>query len=147
MPSLCLFEQKVDFNEIKRKQIEEKSKKKCQAFLDIVPTKKMTTIHENDIKTQGVNDSFDFNTEKTIDLGNIKTNHKGEARYTFYDNVIKLRGTKCNIIGRGLIIHQDEDDCGQGGNAESLKTGNAGKRGCYDHYSSRFRRSGRYIEN
>ena len=45
-----------------------------------------------------------------------------------YDNLIKLRGTKCNIIGRGLIIHEDEDDCGQGGNAESLKTGNAGKR-------------------
>ena len=62
------------------------------------------------------------------DLGNIKTNNKGEARYTFYDNVIKLRGTNSNIIGRGLIIHEDEDDCGKGGNAESLKTGNAGKR-------------------
>jgi Cu-Zn family superoxide dismutase len=62
------------------------------------------------------------------DLGNIKTNSNGEAKYTFYDNVIKLRGSKCNIIGRGLIIHQDEDDCGQGGNAESMKTGNAGKR-------------------
>ena len=68
-------------------------------------------------------------TERHVgDLGNIKTNNKGEAKYTFYDNVIKLRGTKCNIIGRGLIIHEDEDDCGQGGNAESLKTGNAGKR-------------------
>jgi len=62
------------------------------------------------------------------DLGNISTNNKGEAKYTFYDNVIKLRGTKSNIIGRGLIIHEDEDDCGKGGNTESLKTGNAGKR-------------------
>ena len=62
------------------------------------------------------------------DLGNIKTNSKGDAKYTFYDNMIKLRGTKCNIIGRGLIIHEDEDDCGEGGDAESLKTGNAGKR-------------------
>lgn len=62
------------------------------------------------------------------DLGNIKTNSKGDAKYTFYDSVIKLRGTKCNIIGRGLIIHADKDDCGQGGNDESLKTGNAGKR-------------------
>lgn len=62
------------------------------------------------------------------DLGNIKTNYKGEAKYTFYDDVIKLRGTKCNIIGRGLIIHADEDDCGKGMNAESLITGNAGKR-------------------
>jgi len=62
------------------------------------------------------------------DLGNIKTNAKGEAKYSFCDSVIKLRGTKSNIIGRGLIIHEDEDDCGKGGNAESLKTGNAGKR-------------------
>jgi Cu-Zn family superoxide dismutase len=62
------------------------------------------------------------------DLGNIITNSKGHAKYTFYDNVIKLRGSKCSIIGRGLIIHEDEDDCGNGGNAESLKTGNAGKR-------------------
>ena len=62
------------------------------------------------------------------DLGNIKTNGKGESKYTFYDDVIKLRGTKCNIIGRGLIIHEDEDDCGKGENDESLKTGNAGKR-------------------
>jgi Cu-Zn family superoxide dismutase len=62
------------------------------------------------------------------DLGNLQTNNKGEAKYTFYDDVIKLRGTKANIIGRGLIIHKDADDCGQGGNPESLKTGNAGKR-------------------
>ena len=62
------------------------------------------------------------------DLGNIKTNSNGEAKYTFYDNIIKLRGSKCNIIGRGLIIHEDTDDCGKGENAESIKNGNAGKR-------------------
>ena len=62
------------------------------------------------------------------DLGNLQTNAKGQAIYSFYDNYIKLRGNKCNIIGRGLIIHADEDDCGKGNNAESLKTGNAGKR-------------------
>jgi Cu-Zn family superoxide dismutase len=62
------------------------------------------------------------------DLGNIRTNFRGEAKYTFYDNIIKLRGSKANIIGRGLIIHEDKDDCGQGNNTESLKTGNAGKR-------------------
>lgn len=62
------------------------------------------------------------------DLGNIKTNSRGNANYAFYDDIIKLRGSKCNIIGRGLIIHEDKDDCGKGGNLESLKTGNAGKR-------------------
>ena len=62
------------------------------------------------------------------DLGNLKTNKKGEAKYSYYDDMIKLRGFKSNIIGRGLIIHEDEDDCGEGDNDDSLKTGNAGKR-------------------
>jgi Cu-Zn family superoxide dismutase len=62
------------------------------------------------------------------DLGNLQANKKGEANYYYYDDVIKLRGFKSNIIGRGLIIHEDEDDCGKGGDEESLKTGNAGKR-------------------
>lgn len=61
------------------------------------------------------------------DLGNLKTNEKGCTKYSFYDNIIKLKG-KCNILGRGLIIHADEDDCGLGNNPDSLKTGNSGKR-------------------
>lgn len=62
------------------------------------------------------------------DLGNIVTDHKGNATYTFYDDHIKLRGTKCNIIGRGLIIHADPDDCGDGNYPDSLTTGHSGKR-------------------
>uniref|UniRef100_A0A6C0KYB2 superoxide dismutase n=1 Tax=viral metagenome TaxID=1070528 RepID=A0A6C0KYB2_9ZZZZ len=62
------------------------------------------------------------------DLGNLIANEKGEAKYSILDDCIKLRGSKANIIGRGLIIHADEDDCGQGGTPDSLTTGNAGKR-------------------
>ena len=62
------------------------------------------------------------------DLGNLKTNKIGQAKYFMTDNVIKLRGTKANIIGRGLIIHADPDDCGQGDKPDSLTTGHAGKR-------------------
>ena len=62
------------------------------------------------------------------DLGNLQTDKDGCATYRFEDSVIKLRGTKANILGRGLIIHADTDDCGMGGDEESLKTGNAGKR-------------------
>lgn len=61
------------------------------------------------------------------DLGNLKTDSNGIANYTMYDDVIKLKG-KCNIIGRGLIIHADTDDCGLGNNDASLLNGNAGKR-------------------
>jgi Cu-Zn family superoxide dismutase len=62
------------------------------------------------------------------DLGNLVTDKNGSARYEMIDNVIKLRGQKFNIIGRGLIIHADEDDCGLGNKPDSLTTGNSGKR-------------------
>jgi len=61
------------------------------------------------------------------DLGNLKTDSNGVAKYTRTDDVIKLDGNM-NIIGRCLIIHADPDDCGKGGDIESTKTGNAGKR-------------------
>lgn len=61
------------------------------------------------------------------DLGNLITDENGKVNYQFTDNMIKLRG-KANIIGRGLIIHADPDDLGQGGNKVSLLNGNAGKR-------------------
>jgi len=62
------------------------------------------------------------------DLGNIITDKNGCAKYSFTDDVIKLRGSKANIIGRGLIIHADEDDCGMGGDNSSITNGNSGKR-------------------
>ena len=61
------------------------------------------------------------------DLGNIEPNSKGEVNKTMYDTKIKLGG-KNSIIGRSIVIHADRDDLGKGGDAESLKTGNAGKR-------------------
>ena len=62
------------------------------------------------------------------DLGNLVADKNGRAKYVQRDEMIKLRGTKCNIIGRGLIIHEDEDDLGRGGQKDSLVTGHAGKR-------------------
>ena len=62
------------------------------------------------------------------DLGNLQTDKQGCVNYTIEDNIIKLRGSKANIIGRGLIIHADPDDCGMGENEASAINGNAGKR-------------------
>ena len=61
------------------------------------------------------------------DLGNLIADENGIANYRQEDDVIKLEG-ECNIIGRGLIIHADEDDCGLGNEKDSLTTGHAGKR-------------------
>jgi len=62
------------------------------------------------------------------DLGNIRSDANGCAKYRFTDKLCKLRGTKSNIIGRGVIIHADEDDLGKGGHDDSLSTGHAGSR-------------------
>ena len=61
------------------------------------------------------------------DLGNIECDENGVCKMKFTDNLIELRG-KYSILGRSIIIHEDEDDLGKGGDEESLKTGNAGKR-------------------
>ena len=64
------------------------------------------------------------------DLGNITTDMFGNANYKTSDTLLKLQG-ETSIIGRMVIIHENEDDCGKGEGSlkeESLKTGNAGKR-------------------
>lgn len=58
------------------------------------------------------------------DLGNVKANSKGIVRETFIQSNIDIY----DIIGRSMIIHDEEDDLGTGGDFESTKTGNSGKR-------------------
>jgi Cu-Zn family superoxide dismutase len=64
------------------------------------------------------------------DLGNIESDKDGNVKIQIIDNMIKLRGIKSNIIGRSVVIHEDEDDNGLGGYEDSLITGHAGKRMC-----------------
>lgn len=61
------------------------------------------------------------------DLGNISTDVNGQCNMVIQDDRIKLKG-RCNVIGRGLIIHADPDDYGLGGHEDSKKTGHSGKR-------------------
>lgn len=64
------------------------------------------------------------------DFGNITADKDGKVQKSFMSDLVKLRG-KNSVIGRSFVIHEGIDDLGKGGNAESLKTGNAGGRmGC-----------------
>ncbi|KAH8405660.1 hypothetical protein KR215_005895 [Drosophila sulfurigaster] len=61
------------------------------------------------------------------DLGNIEVNSTGIIDITYSDAVISLNG-KRTIIGRSVVLHELEDDLGQGNHTDSKKTGNAGGR-------------------
>lgn len=82
--------------------------------------------HFNPFKT--VHGGKDSSVRHVGDLGNIKTDSAGNCKMKFRDSMIKLRGYTQNIIGRSIVIHEKKDDLGKGGDEESLKTGNAGKR-------------------
>lgn len=62
------------------------------------------------------------------DLGNI-TSSKGKIKQVLNLTYEQLRPEEC--FGRSFIIHEGEDDIGKGGDAESLRTGNSGKRYAY----------------
>ena len=61
------------------------------------------------------------------DLENVLANDQGIANFSIVASRVDLLGDR-SVVGRGLVIHAEEDDLGKGGDAESLKTGNAGER-------------------
>ena len=61
------------------------------------------------------------------DLGNVTAGDDGVADFTIIAKRVDLMGDR-SVVGRGMVIHKDEDDLGKGGDAESKKTGNAGDR-------------------
>jgi len=61
------------------------------------------------------------------DLGNITAGSDGISDFSIKAERIDLIGER-SIIGRAIVVHENTDDLGKGGDAESLKTGNAGER-------------------
>lgn len=60
-------------------------------------------------------------------INNIIIDQQGEFHYRYYDPYLRLRG-KNSIYGRSVVVHEGEDDLGQGKNKESKKSGSAGSR-------------------
>jgi len=61
------------------------------------------------------------------DLGNVVAGTDGVADFTLVAKRVDLTGDR-SVVGRSIVIHSNADDLGKGGDAESLKTGNAGDR-------------------
>lgn len=61
------------------------------------------------------------------DLGNIRADASGAVRSSQQDTTISLQGRN-SVVGRALVIHQQRDDLGRGGNDESRRNGNSGGR-------------------
>ncbi len=61
------------------------------------------------------------------DLGNIQANEDGNVSTHITTGKLTLYG-KNSILGRSIIIHEDEDDLGKGNHDDSHITGHAGKR-------------------
>ncbi|XP_013110999.2 copper chaperone for superoxide dismutase [Stomoxys calcitrans] len=58
------------------------------------------------------------------DLGNIRADDSGRATFRFMDSLLEVY----EIIGRSVVITQQPDDFGKGGNEQSKIDGNSGER-------------------
>ena len=97
---------------------EANKKKDCASMCDHYTRNRGSDVH-------GGLDSF---LRHNGDLGNIQSS-KGQIKQIIKLDHQQLRPEEC--FGRSFIIHEGEDDLGRGGDAESLRTGNAGKRYAY----------------
>ena len=62
------------------------------------------------------------------DFGNITATKERYSTFHFTTSKVSLFEGELSIIGRSLVVHEDEDDLGKGGHSDSLTTGHAGKR-------------------
>uniref|UniRef100_A0A481XUX3 Superoxide dismutase [Cu-Zn] n=1 Tax=Philasterides dicentrarchi TaxID=282688 RepID=A0A481XUX3_9CILI len=77
---------------------------------------------------EGKNHGGPLDQERHVgDLGNLKTDEKGNAYQATKDKLVTLYG-EFSVLGRSCVVHQNKDDEGKGGHELSLTTGNSGPR-------------------
>jgi Cu/Zn superoxide dismutase len=69
----------------------------------------------------------DINNGHAGDLGNITADMRGNVDVVLRSKKLKIRGVN-SIVGRAVVIHENEDDLGRGNNPQSLVNGNSGDR-------------------
>ena len=94
-------------------------------------------VHEKGDLTQGCDSACDHYNPTNVLHGDINTGHVGDlgnivsqggiCKQRLIAPRIYLNGPR-SVIGRMLIIHENEDDLGKGSHAESSTTGNSGPR-------------------
>lgn len=80
--------------------------------------------HYNPGLTQHGGPDSEIDQRHAGDLGNIEADGNGRAKFRFVDRVIQVP----DIIGRSVVITENQDDCGKGDNEQSLIDGNSGVR-------------------
>ena len=61
------------------------------------------------------------------DLGNLVADDAGKAFFEIKDKLVRLTG-EYSVIGRSIVVHENEDDLGKGNHSDSKVTGHAGGR-------------------
>lgn len=91
-------------------------------------------VFEQNIKFVAVNFSFQFKhgaptdpSRHVGDLGNIEVDDDGFAEIHITDALLSLSGGHRGVVGRSIVVTENEDDLGRGGTAESFITGASGK--------------------
>lgn len=80
--------------------------------------------HYNPRHTKHGGPECDIDERHAGDLGNIEADESGRAKFRFVDRVL----TVPEIIGRSIVVTENADDFGKGGNDASLIDGNSGRR-------------------
>ena len=68
-------------------KIQKKSRKKCEAFMNIVPKRKMDSINESELQRKNVQEYFDGFNERTIEISDVKPQRQkyGETKLSKLD--------------------------------------------------------------
>ena len=135
MKAIAVFQGKLKGSYVSFKQDDPFSPVKVSGHIEnLAPGKHGFHVHQygNLLSSDCANCGGHFNptnlNSHAGDFGNITATQDGYSTFYFTTHKVSLFDGELSIIGRSLVIHEDEDDLGKGGHSDSLTTGHSGKR-------------------